>query len=369
MKYLLLILFILLLQQNKALGGNLNVINVSHYNPMNDPGKTESVKITGGEKQDIEVDIRLSKELSGIAVGLLLNGVNVIEADSAAGAAWQTSYLISAIDNLDIYVFNQAAGNSTPFAWGYSNVFSAYPGKGIVAWDWNPICADHMHPGGDFGNSVRFCPTGGYSSATFLEGRPRIDLSKIPVSTGNVIKITHEYSYRALENQAWDIFALEQAFYIDRLVAKKSKLKAYLGVRSKVYEVFLGGPGLKVPKEIVYEAEIIENQSYKIRKDLNYVVFVWNIKGKNIGVAIDMPRNAPYEFGGAHLNIERTVYGPDPNNYAHGNIPWHTWIEHKNGEIVSFAEGDIKNFSLDYYVGTPAQLNELGYKSTTQKQK
>jgi len=334
---------------------------------MDYPADIESVVITGGVSQDIEVNVSLSKRFSGIAAGLLLNGVNVIASKSAAGAAWQTSYLLRDPNNNDIYVFNQAAGNSTPFAWGYSNVFSTYPGKGIVAWDWNPTCADHMHPDGDFGNSVALCPTGKYSAATFLEGRPRIDLSKIPVSTGDPIKITHEYSYRALENQAWDIFALEQAFYIDRLVAKKSKLKAYLGVRNKVYEVFLGGPNLVVPTEIVYEAEIIENQSYKIRKDLNYVVFVWNIKGKDIGVAINMPKNTPYEFGGAHLNIERTVYGPDPNNYAHGNIPWHTWIEHKCGEIVSFAKGDIKNFSIDYYVGTPEQLNELGYKNATKE--
>ncbi|RLD09757.1 MAG: hypothetical protein DRI44_07745, partial [Chlamydiae bacterium] len=291
------------------------------------------------------------------------------EANSAAGAAWQTSYIISAINNLDIYVFNQAAGNSTPFAWGYSNVFSAYPGKGIVAWDWNPICADHMHPNGDFGNSIALCPTGKYSAATFLEGRPRIDLSKIPVSTGNVIKITHEYSYRALENQAWDIFALEQAFYIDRLVAKQSKLKAYLGIYNKVYEIFLGEPDLSVPTEIVYEAEIIKNKSYKIRKDLNYVVFVWNISGKDIGVAIDMPKKPPYEFGGAHLNIERTVYGRDPNNYSNGNISWHTWLFNRNGVITSFSKDDISSYSLDYYVGTPAQLNELGYRTTVQNKK
>ena len=364
MKYLLLILFILLLQQNNALGGNLNVINVPNYNPMKYPGKTESVKIIGGEKQDIKVDIRLSKELSGIAVGLLLNGVNVIEADSAAGAAWQTSYIISPINDLDIYVFNQAAGNSTPFAWGYSNVFSAYPGKGIVAWDWNPICADHMHPGGDFSNSVRLCPTGGYSTATFLEGRPRIDLSKIPVSTGNVIKITHEYSYRALEDQAWDIFALEQAFYIDRLVAKKSKLTAYFGAYKKVYKTFLGGPDLLVPKDVTYPPATKKNQGYKLNKDLNYVVFVWNIKGKDIGVAINMPKNTPYEFGGAHLNIERTVYGPNPNNYANGNISWHTWLFGRNGVITSFSKNEIKSYCLNYYVGTPDQLNELGYKTT-----
>jgi len=147
--WVFIIVVILVLQQNLARCEGLNQANAI-YNPMDYPSDIESIIITGGVNQDIEVNVSLSKRFSGIAAGLLLNGVNVIEGKSAAGAAWQSSYLIQDPGTDDIYVFNQAAGNSTPFSWGYSNYFTKTPGVNIVSTNWLPLYADHSHPNGGF---------------------------------------------------------------------------------------------------------------------------------------------------------------------------------------------------------------------------
>ncbi len=368
MKCFLLIIFISLLQQNYARCAGLNS-DTWIYNPMDYPADIESVVITGGVSQDIEVNVSLSKRFSGIAAGLLLNGVSVIAGKSAAGAAWQTSYIISAPDSQDVYVFNQAAGNSTPFSWGFTNFFSKIPSVNLVITNWTPLYADHYHPDGDFGESIALCPGYGYTSVAVDEGSGRIDLSKMAVSTGYVIKIKNTYTHKAMVNQTWDWFTLEQAFYMDRQVAKDRNLNAYLGyssdgINTQIYKVFLGGPDYSVPSNIVYEAETIPNKSYKIRPGLRYVVFVWNISGKEIGVAIDMPETPPSSFSGAHLNMERTAYGSDPDNYSNGNISFHPWIVDLHGTIT-FSQGETNDYFLNYYVGTPEQLSELGYGTKT----
>lgn len=361
-KSILTVIFAIVLQQNIAWSGSLNIINIPHYDPMSNLANTESFLITGGENQDIEVDVRLSKELSGIGVGLLLNGLNVLSSRSAAGAGWQTSYLVRAPNTDDVFVFNQAAGNSTPFAWGYGNTFLNSlndPQKRLVADDWNPLYADHMHPNGDFGNSVALAPVPpGYWSATVADGLPVMEFSKISVSSGDVVKIVNTYFQAATADQVWDWFALEQAFYLDRQVASWGGLRAYLcDSDDQIYVVPLDGPDLYVPSAIVNES--IPNESYKIKNSIKYVVFVWNIFGKDVGIVVDVPDG----FGGAHLNVDRTVFGSDPNDYTNGNISWHAWLVDRNGLLTSFTSGDIDNYSLNYYIGTPAQLYELGFRS------
>jgi len=114
----------------------------------------------------------------------------------------------------------------------------------------------------------------------------------------------------------------------------------------------------------VFQAESLPNESYKIRPGLQYAVFVWNVSGKDIGIAIDMPNGAPYSFSGAHLNIERTVYGSDSNDYSNGNISFHPWIIDENG-TVTFGKDETNDYSMNYYIGTPEQLSELGYTTNT----
>ncbi|RLD09758.1 MAG: hypothetical protein DRI44_07750 [Chlamydiae bacterium] len=362
----LLIVFVLLLQQFTARSEGLNS-DTWIYNPMDYPSDIESLVITGGISSDIEVKIGLSKKMSGITAGLSLNGVNVIAGKSAAGAAWQTSYLVKDPANNDIYVFNQAAGNSTPFSWGYTNYFVKTPGISLANTNWVLNYADHKHPKGDFGSSEVLCPGYGYTSIAVDEGRERIDLSKIPVLAGNVIKIKNSYLHKAVVNQSWSAFSLEKAFYMNRQVAHDKDLNVYLGYydgsSTNIYKVYLGGADYSVPSNIVYQEQTVPNKSYKIKSGLQYAVFVWQISGKKIGVAIDIPNSLPFSFDGAHLNMERTAYGSNPNDYSNGNISFHPWIVNK--APATFHQGDVNDYYMNYYVGTPEQLGELGYKTET----
>jgi len=116
------------------------------------PAATHSKTVEGSE---VVVRLGISADFGGVGVvfelarkrqdGSVGAAVNILEARSAAGCGWQTSYGFTYTDaagHARSAVFNQAAGNSTPYQWGYGNDYFE-----LAAFHWNPAVSDHTEVG------------------------------------------------------------------------------------------------------------------------------------------------------------------------------------------------------------------------------
>ncbi|MBI5525909.1 MAG: hypothetical protein HY897_06200 [Deltaproteobacteria bacterium] len=307
----------------------------------------------------VEITIGISAEYGGVGSELVLinrgNGakLQVLESRSGAGCGWQTSYLFRDPGGNQILVYNQAAGNSTPRQWGYSNRYLGLSGEG-----WNPLWTDHVHPNSDFGVST---PTSPCQSSGFHFDDGQLTLTAEPAETpaGRAIKARNSYSYKSTTNQTWDWWVAEQAFYLKRAAAGQGDLRIYLAGR---------GGWREGPIRPTRDFNVAHGQSScggasrpfggceaQIEHDLDYAVFVWNVGGLEIGAALQTPR----AFG-ATLNNANTIYCSNAGDLNCGSIDWHTWVERIDAN-ASFVGGEVRTYTVDYYIGDLAQLKALGY--------
>lgn len=270
------------------------------------------------------------------------NWVNVLEARSGAGAGWQTSFLIEDWPGgAGIIVFNQAAGNSTGYQWGYGNGYSE-DGQNIFATGWNPLYSDHIHgvPG-----AHSPCATSGY---VFDDGAVAILGALVDTPHGSVVAWKNLYRYRSRVDQAWKSWSAEQAFYLSRGVARMGGLRLFLRRGTTMDGPFAPYDPYTIPGALCDQV----NGSHCNAGPYDYVLFVWNVFGLDIGVAIPVQ-------GGISMNLETVTYCSDAGDDACGNINFHSWLP--TGNQTSFATGEVRTLSQVYYVGTLPQLAELGY--------
>lgn len=83
----------------------------------------------------------------------------------------------------------------------------------------------------------------------------------------------------------------------------------------------------------------------------DYALFVWNILGLDIGIAIP-------NLLAVSMNLETVTYCGVASDDACGNINFHAWLDGGDG---SYATGEIRTVGQVYYVGTLEQLADLGY--------
>ncbi|MGE6758251.1 hypothetical protein ACQKGO_09590 [Corallococcus interemptor] len=293
--------------------------------------------------------VGLSDSIGGVGVKLeLVNNqyptqyVNVVEDRSAAGAGWQTSYIIQdwpgGVGNI---VFNQAAGNSLGGQWGYTNLY-AFSGSTINAMDWNPLVADHIH---ETGAAFSPCQDTGY---VFDDGQSNITGALVSTAAGSVVRWTNAYSYRARMNQSWPKWSAEQALYLKKNVASMGDLRIYLRNGSTVH-----GPIRPVNRFSIPGATCSQDKgSHCNTGAYDYAVLVWTIFGVDVGIAI------PNLSDGVSLNMEEETYCPDANDLTCGNINFHAWTVVPSTNILA---GSVRTVSRDYYIGTLPQLAALGY--------
>ncbi|NOK22017.1 hypothetical protein [Corallococcus carmarthensis] len=293
--------------------------------------------------------VGLSDSIGGVGVKLeLVNNqyptqyVNVVEDRSAAGAGWQTSYIIQdwpgGVGNI---VFNQAAGNSTAGQWGYTNLY-AFSGSTINALDWNPLVSDHLH---EAGTSFSPCYSTGY---VFDDGQSNITGALVNTAAGSVVRWTNAYSFRARVNQSWPQWSAEQALYLKKNVASMGDLRIYLRKGSTVH-----GPIRPVSRFTIPEATCVQNNGSACNTvPYDYAVLVWNILGVDVGIAI------PDLSDGVSLNMEETTYCSNANDLTCGNINFHAWKRLPSANILA---GSVRTVARDYVIGTLPQLAALGY--------
>ncbi|MFC1610654.1 hypothetical protein ACFL6C_06835, partial [Myxococcota bacterium] len=338
-----------------------------HYGSMDVPPEETWTAISG---DDVSVEVGISDLFGGVAVRLsLINNatpaskVNVLEARSAAGAGWQTSYLGGVpaggplLDDDIIAVFNQAAGNVAGYQWGFDNDYLVSV-NGIAALEWNTLASDHYHPNRDFGTTVAQSPCGDVTgSYIFDDGKLLLGMATIATLHGAAIGMTNIYSLRAQVDQFWTDYAVEQAFYLSKQVASMGVLRVYLRGLSGWYE----GPITPAEDYAIAHARgacdpVDESCAYQIDADLAYAVFVWNIMGLDVGVAINMPTDPIVtDWVRAHLNMVKSIYCLDTTDHSCGSIDWHTVITHSI-TTTTFAAGETREYAVAYYVGTLEQL-------------
>ena len=155
---------------------------LSRFDKWSIPPATHAKTIDGSE---VSVNLGIAGDFGGVGVTFELvnkskpdQSVNILEARSATGCGWQTSFLFTDQSKDQIIVFNQAAGNSVAYQWGYQNDYDE-----LAAFHWNPVVSDHTHPHRDFSHSI---PTSPYDhNGYWLEdGRLHIGTNPIPSGSG-----------------------------------------------------------------------------------------------------------------------------------------------------------------------------------------
>lgn len=279
--------------------------------------------------------------------------VNVLETRSGAGAAWQTSSLV--YDNpggvgILVFnqsagnsVFNQSAGNSVGFQWAYGTTASATGPRSIETSAWTPVPSDHVH-GEPGGHSP--CNSTGH---LFDDTKQEIFGHEVPTAHGKATLWQNVVTFRARVAQSWPHWKAEQAFYLSRGVARAGDLRVYLGRGDAVH-----GPirpydaGFTIPGASCTHG----SGTYCNTAAYDYAVLVWNVHGLDVGVALD-------DVPAISLNLEDRVYCASPTDDACGNINFHAWFE--TVSPAKFAKGQKRTHHKNYYVGTLAQLRDLGF--------
>lgn len=322
------------------------------------PPATSSKTITGSAAV---VRLGISKEFGGVGVNFELASrssdgnsgpfINILEARSAAGCGWQTSFLLRDQSRRQTIVFNQAAGNSVPYQWGYQNDYHE-----LAAFHWNPVVSDHIHPGHDFSRSVATSPFDG-SGYLLDDGRLHIGTSTIAAGAGIAVDITNQYTLRSRHAQSWQWWAAEQALYLNKKVAREHDLRVFLcGSSRRWFE----GPIRPYDNYVVHHgcSSCDDKQCFSTTDALSFVLLIWEVHGQDIAIAVIPSKETSY----GHLNMNRMVYGQDSTDDRNGSIDWHTIVELL--EPAHFQKNAERAYQVRYIVGTPAQLAILGYRAS-----
>jgi hypothetical protein len=186
----------------------------------------------------------------------------------------------------------------------------------------------------------------------FDEGQLNLNATRRWTPDGFAISVRNAYSLRSIVDQYWLNYLPSQALYLSRSVARQQQLRLYL-----VSQNWVEGPlypyqaGLSVQHSSLV-VDSAGNPSWLIAEDVQYAVFIWQIAGREVGMAIPLHNSA-------NLSLEQYVYCDNPSNDTCGSIRWIT-----NGETnhhASFLLGSVRTYSFEYLFGTPEQLEFLGF--------
>ena len=324
------------------------------------------------------------------------NSLQILEARDPAGGSWQTAYMGLDGGSNNIWVGNQAAGDMLDGQWGYAASWMNYLGSNLMQSDWSPIYTDHYHPNADWSTSVPTSPCpGAGNAARFHDGQVAYYSTMSPTSQGNVVSLHNIFSLR--DTQGWQGFTW---FDVDQGIYLLRQPLGYNNGRATV--AFHDGSKVTFYPQESYQG--IANStcdwtrpSYTCSMDfvansrwLDYITFVYNVGGSDIGVAIHRPDNTPFA-GTLELQLNALVDCPAVTNFAAqdpsgcccnstngcsnaaavpyvcGNVSWHSLVadsQHtapgRAPDPHTFGAGQIIQYHMQYDVGGYGQLLDLG---------
>jgi hypothetical protein len=305
---------------------------------------------------DYQLKLSVDANFGGIGTGITFvnpanrTSTNIVQTASGAGAAWQTSYFVYDTAGDRLIVFDQGAGNDVASQWGYSNTVSNLTETG-----WNPLWSDHYHPTYSktgFAKDVGTSPCN-HTGFYFDDGRGSIVATPIETPYGNVTHITNAYQLKSNWNQSWGFVGVDQSLYLNGVVAVQSNLQIVLVGKSGWVE----GPIRPTGKFTLHHAVGGCDRtgcSYETGSDVAYLLLNYTIGNKAYSIAVLEPKSR------AVIIMTSTPYcTPDGDPKTCGAVQIHSFLT--SNDPVTIAVGEIRNYQLEYYAGTPMQLAALGF--------
>jgi hypothetical protein len=313
----------------------------------------------------VSVKWGISSTFAGISTNFdLINSENSADSfnilQQGSGASMQTTWGGS----LNGHKIGVDQGVGFGPSWGAAGTFD-----GMHQIDWTPLWS-----GSIAGNPTSPCGDGTPSQPSMLVFNGKQTINGTTLSSGNgAIQINRHYSYTNARpiDYVWSKYLLEQAMYLSFDTAKNNKLRVFIGGRdqSRVEgpiiptEVFSIENVTHCGTENLWEDGAIQTGCWT--KPIEYVVFVYEIGGKDIGIAISRPGKKLFK---GFLGMTRfdPIEQPDLKG-----VDWHSYHRAPDLDgtnILRMKAGDTFSESLDYTIGTLVQLNSLGF-STTPKAK
>ena len=301
--------------------------------------------------------------------------VQIIDARSSGGAAWQTTMGLTSIVNTTtghsqpVVHYNQAAGNSAQ-VWGFGSTISQGEEIGLIQNNWLPIFSNDMETAIGSGVSTLTSPCY-HSGSRFGEGITSIVPSYSKVGNNKVLRLTSTYRFRALNDQSWATGDTEQALYLLRSVARSADLRIYFaGADDKSilgplrpYDPF-PSPSFSASQILQLNCPNTNPSAACFMKTLpsSYAVLVWKVKDQDIAVAIHATRlvnnNVADHFTGV-INLRQALSCKDPTNDDCGNVQWHTVVNLPKQQTLK--NGEINELAVTYDIGTVAEIDALGF--------
>jgi hypothetical protein len=314
----------------------------------------------------------INRLIGGVAVRLdLINPaypgepLQIVEARSSGGAAWQNSFGVADEIHQRVLHFNQAAGNSAQ-VWGYAGDYRVTPGTAIVQQDWSPLFSN------DYRNAISFtapivnntpCYHSGYRLG---DGQASMSARLLPSGDAKVIELDDSYALRFRQSETWKWIMVDQGLYMDLAAARTGNLRVYLASPSahgpdvvgpiRAYDDFGDYPREKL-RNLVCNA----GDCMIASKPIAYAVLVWTVQGRDIAIAVHLADPRKNYLGFVRLRTNMMCTGGD----ICGNLQFHVRIVDGNLDPAipkHFAAGQIDTYRVLYDIGTPQQLERLGFR-------
>ena len=351
---------LLLLIARTASAGKLSCNIAGEPNPI----APTDVQVFKGTKAWVRMGI--NRDIGGIAVLLDLvnaarpaSAINILDARSAGGAAWQTTIMVLDVKQHRRVNYNQAAGNSDS-VWGYNGDFEV--AHGFVQREWLPLFSNDYREGESLqSRDVLTSPCRG-TSLRLGDGRMTVIPSTIRSAEGDVVRLANTYSVRASDSQDWQWLRADQALYLNRAAARRGNLRVYFKVPGyaaagpvRAYEPFQ-----ELPRDGLRNLRCRPDDCFLSTQPISYALLVWRVGGIDLGIAIHGPPGSTFT-GFLRLRPNLVCRTGDDDC---GNLQWHSAIADSvfdRRTKVRFRAGEVADYSLIYDIGTVDQLKSLGF--------
>lgn len=298
--------------------------------------------------------------------------LNVLDSE-AAGGALQARFVAKDLNARQKFTFLQGNGNGAG-RWGFQANF-----KELKQTDWVPLYTDREERLQD-GAITKASPCFNIGRK-FLDGQMEITLDTISTPQGAKLpRATKLYRVRSREDLELKDWVAEQALTLSKTAAAEGNLRVYLVGHQRKW----ASSGLQPHKAGFVEksdarceaAFVKDDDSLKTLRNecetaaIAYAVFVWNVGGKDIGVAIS--NEAGRAFVG-NLQMQKAVSCREPDAYDPwpkcGSLEWRSRLSllttmgesRDPGGVEFFKKEEPTEYRMYYIVGTPQELVELGF--------
>ena len=317
---------------------------------------------------DAWATVGINRKFGGVAVKLALINpaapdapLDILDARSAGGAAWQTAISVADEVNQRIVHYNQAAGNSAA-NWGFESPYRVGPAIGFAQEDWLPLFSNDYRQGLSFSSPDVLTSPCNHTGFQLGDGKMALVPSLISVGVGRVLRLTDTYMVRSKGDQNWRWIQVDRALYMTLGAARLGNLRIYLAQRgsSVIGPIRAFGEIPLSLKGSVRNVAGNDEDWFVSSQPASYAILAFRVAGQDIGIAIHgrggqtftgFLRFRPHALCGQHRD-------------ECGSVQWHTSIAMSRFDPsikTSFKSGDITAYTVEYDIAPLAQLAAEGF--------